>query len=115
MFKLKWTVEVEVAFNMLKAKAEGAFSSRQNKNKVKVSQAEGQFKQVHKAITLLQRNPKHQGLGTHEYDSIPNPYDQKKKVFEAYAQNNTPGAYRVFWCYGKNKDEITVIAITPFP
>lgn len=46
---------------------------------------------------------------THEYDSITNPFDDKKKVFEAYAQNQTPGAYRVFWCYGPEDQEITII------
>jgi hypothetical protein len=38
-------------------------------------------------------------------------------VFEAYAQNRTPGAYRIFWCYGPDKDkgDITITAITPHP
>jgi hypothetical protein len=115
MFKLKWTAEAEAAFNMLKVKAKAALASRQQKTKGKASQDEGRFKQVHKAISLLRQNPRHPGLRTHEYGSIANPYDPKKKVFEAYAQNKTPGAYRVFWCYGKNKDEITIIAITPHP
>jgi hypothetical protein len=57
----------------------------------------------------------HPGLNTHEYDSIANPFDDKKKVFEAYAQNNTPGAYRVFWCYGPGTKEITIVAITAHP
>jgi hypothetical protein len=38
-----------------------------------------------------------------------------RKVFEAYAQNKMPGAYRIFWCYGPNKGDITVIAIAPHP
>jgi hypothetical protein len=37
------------------------------------------------------------------------------KVFEAYAQNNTPGAYRIFWCYGPAKSELTIITITAQP
>jgi hypothetical protein len=64
---------------------------------------EGLFKQVHQTIDLLRSNPKHPGLQTHEYTSIENPYDKKQKVFEAYAQNRTPGAYRVFWCYGQGR------------
>ncbi len=60
-------------------------------------------------------NPRHPGLKTHEYNSIENPYDPDTKVFEAYVQNRTPGAYRVFWCYGPRKSEITIIAITPHP
>ena len=37
------------------------------------------------------------------------------KVFEAYAENKTPQAYRVFWHYGHKKSEITIIAITSHP
>jgi hypothetical protein len=38
-----------------------------------------------------------------------------KEIFEAYAENNTPAAYRIFWCYGPEKDNITIISITPHP
>lgn len=34
---------------------------------------------------------------------------------EAYAENKTPAAYRIFWHYGPGQDEITVIAIIPHP
>ena len=76
---------------------------------------EGLFKQVHKTLQLLRGNPRHPGLQTHEYHSLEHPYDPQGKVFEAYAQQKTPGAYRVFWCYGPGKGELTVIAITPHP
>jgi hypothetical protein len=33
-------------------------------------------------------------------------------IFEAYAQNKTPGAYRIFWFYGPEKKQITIVAIT---
>jgi hypothetical protein len=36
-------------------------------------------------------------------------------IFEAYAENNTPGAYRIFWVYGLGKDVITIVAITAHP
>ena len=39
----------------------------------------------------------------------------KQPVFEACAQNQTPGAFRVFWCYGPRKGDISIIAITPHP
>jgi hypothetical protein len=45
-----------------------------------------------------------------------------EKIFEAYAQNKTPGAYRIFWHYGpdeimgkKRTPVITIVAITPHP
>ncbi len=59
--------------------------------------------------------PRHPGLQTPEYSSLEHPFDPAGKVFEAHAQNKTPGAYRIFWCYGPGKKEITLIAITPHP
>ena len=72
-------------------------------------------KQIKKSLGYLVMNPKHPSLKTHAYDSISHPYDPGQKVFEAYAQNNTPSAYRLFWCYGPDKKQITIIAITPHP
>jgi hypothetical protein len=115
MFTPIWMGEAADNYNQLKEKAEAALRSRKAKKKAKSSKDEGLFKQVHKAITLLLANPKHAGLQTHEYDSIVNPYNKDAKVFEAYAQNNTPRAYRVFWCYGPDTRDITIIAITPHP
>ena len=81
----------------------------------KNSSQTGLSKQIKKSLGYLQTNPKHPSLNTHSYDSIDHPWDPKEKVFEAYAQNNTPCAYRIFWCYGPDKKQITVIAITPHP
>jgi hypothetical protein len=115
MFSLRWTDAATLLYNDLKAKAEALLKARKAKGKTKSSKQEGLFKQVVKTIQLLQTNPKHPGLHTHEYSSIQNPYDKKEKVFEAYVQSKTPGAFRVFWCYGPAKGEITIIAITPHP
>lgn len=112
---LRWMKVAQETYDELKAEAEKSHKARTAKGKKKSSKGEGLFKQVHKTLSLLQSNPKHPGLRTHEYLSIENPYDTKQKVFEAYAQNKTPGAYRVFWCYGPGKKEITIIAITPHP
>ena len=112
---LKWMKAAHETYQELKAEAEETLKARLAKGKTKSSKKEGLFKQVHKTIYLLQTNPKHPGLRTHEYASIENPFDKKQKVFEAYAQNETPGAYRVFWCYGPGKKELTIIAITPHP
>jgi len=69
-------------------------------------------KAIDKTVKHL-ANPRHPGLQTHEFTSLKGPGGEK--VFEAYAQQNTPAAYRVFWHYGPNKNEITVIAFTPHP
>ena len=75
----------------------------------------GLVKQIKKILGYLQTNPRHPSLRTHEYHSVPHPFSKTEKVFEAYAQNRTPAAYRIFWCYGPEKKQITIIAITPHP
>ena len=115
MFKIHWIDKAAYKYAELRAKAEASVRAPKTKKKAKSSKDEGLFKQVRKAIDLLRDNPKHPGLHTHEYDSIINPYDKNAKVFEAYAQNATPGAYRIFWCYGPKTGEITILAITPHP
>ena len=74
---------------------------------------EKRYKAVTKTIQLLAENPRHKSLETHEFTSLKGP--NKKKVFETYAEQSTPAAYRVFWYYGPHEDQITIIAITPHP
>ena len=114
MFHLAWTARAERDFAELQAKAQKAFHRRQN-TKRKKTKAEGLSRQITKALGYLRSNPRHKSLQTHEFYSMTNPYDSAGKVFEAYAQNDTPGAYRIFWCYGPGKRDITIIAITPHP
>ena len=115
MFKTVWTPEAAQNFRELQEAALAARANRQRKKQPKSSKQEGLFKQVYEAITKLEQNPRHPGLNTHEYSGVPNPYDKKQKVFEAYAQNKTPGTYRIFWCNEPEKHQITLLAITPHP
>ena len=69
------------------------------------------LKAVCKALGYLEINPRHKALHTHEFTSIRGANGEK--VFEAYAENKTPAAFRIFWHYGPGKDVITIIAITP--
>jgi hypothetical protein len=78
------------------------------------------FEQARKALGYLEIDPHHPSLNTHEFTSLTGANGEK--VFEAYAQNNTPGAYRIFWHYGPDETKarkrtpvITIIAITPHP
>ena len=115
MFALRWMDEAAETYERLRAVAEQATANRAVSGKTKSGRGEGLFKQIHKTVRLLGENPRHPGLHTHEYDDIEHPFDKAQKVFEAYAQNNTPGAYRVFWCYGPEKGEITILEITAHP
>ena len=68
---------------------------------------------VRKTLGFMETNLRHPSLNTHEYISLKGP--EGEKVFEAYAQQKTPSAYRVFWYYGPERGQITIAAITPHP
>lgn len=73
-------------------------------------------KKVRKALGQLERNPRHPSLHSHQYESFP--VDRDAKVWDSYAENNTPGAWRIFWHYGPDEDGqpvITVLVIGPHP
>jgi hypothetical protein len=70
------------------------------------------FKKVRKALALLEQNPRHPGLHSHQYENFPGYPDEK--VWDSYVENHTPSAWRIYWMYGPNeRDEIkgTEIAV----
>lgn len=71
------------------------------------------LKAVNKILGFMETNLRHPSLHTHKYDEIEGPSGEE--VFESYAQNKTPGAYRIFWHYGPGKGKITVLEICPHP
>ncbi|MFM5890507.1 MAG: hypothetical protein ACKPFD_15055 [Dolichospermum sp.] len=71
------------------------------------------YKKVLKTLGLMETNLRHPSLKTHEYNSLEGP--NKEKIFEAYVENNTPVAYRIFWYYGPDQSELTILTITPHP
>jgi hypothetical protein len=71
------------------------------------------WKAARKALGLMETNLRHPSLNTHKYDSITG--ERGEEVFESYAENNTPGAYRIFWHYGPGRGVITVVAIVRHP
>ena|SRR3990172_3457906 len=115
MYALQWTEEARKTYDSLRERADKSHRTRAASGKRKAGKVEGLFKQVHKTVEHLATNPRHPGLKTHVYKSLQHPFDADGKVFEAYVQHRTPGAYRVFWCYGPEKGQITIIAITPHP
>ncbi len=71
------------------------------------------LKAVRKALGLLETNPRHPGLNTHKFSSLKGPAGEE--IFALYAENKTPAAWRIFWYYGPNKKQITILTITPHP
>jgi len=97
LFTIEWTDEAKATYNSLKSDAS------QKKR----------YKAVKKTIKFLAMSPRHPSLQTHEYMSLKGLNGER--VFEAYAEQRTPAAYRVFWYYGHSKGIITIVAITPHP
>lgn len=97
MFVLEWTDEANETYDRLKHDA----------SQIK------RYKAVKKTLKLLARDPRYPSLQTHEFASLRGPNGEK--VFEAYAEQRTSAAYRVFWYYGPSKGRITIFAITPHP
>jgi len=71
------------------------------------------LKAVRKTLGFMETNLRHPSLNTHEFTSLKGA--DGEKVFEAYAQQKTPGAYRIFWHYGPKENQLTIITITPHP
>lgn len=71
------------------------------------------LKAVRKTLGFMETNLRHPSLNTHEFTSLKGPNGEK--VFEAYVQQKTPAAYRVFWYYGPDRKQITIVTITSHP
>ena len=69
------------------------------------------LKAVRKTLALMETDLRHSSLQTHENSDLEGANGEK--VFESYAQNRTSGAYRIFWHYGPQKGQLTVVAIVP--
>lgn len=81
---------------------------------------EVKLRKVRKALAFLQHDPRHPGLHSHQYENFPGLPDGK--VWDSYVENQTPGAWRIYWMYGPNEQDpatgasipvITVLAISP--
>ena len=71
------------------------------------------FKKLVKVLGYLQENPRHNSLASHEIDDLTRKHGLK--IFQSYLENRTPAAGRIFWAYGPEKGDITVLAIEPHP
>jgi hypothetical protein len=71
------------------------------------------YRKLTKALEYLRENPRHNSLASHEIDAL-----SRKcgfKVFQSYLENKTPGAGRMFWAYGPDKGDITILAVESHP
>ena len=71
------------------------------------------FKKLVKTLGYLSADPRHNSLVSHEITDLSRKYGFK--VFQSYLENHTPSAGRLFWAYGPDKADITILAIEPHP
>ena len=71
------------------------------------------LKKLTKVLKFLQIDPKYPGLRIHEINILSKRYGIK--VWQSYLENNTPSAGRLFWVYGPERKDITIIGIEPHP
>ncbi len=69
-------------------------------------------KKVTKTLRLLRDiGPGHPGLNSHKYHSLTGP--RGEEVWESYVENNTTGAWRLWWVYGPGADTLTIVTVGP--
>lgn len=71
------------------------------------------FKKLGNALRKLSADSKYPSLKSHEIDALTNRYGMK--VWESYLENNNSGAMRIFWVYGPDREDITIIGLEPHP
>ena len=105
MFEIHMGVpEMEEFWNALTEKVS---SGKASKSETKL------YNLIGKAMVLLANDPRHPSLQSHEIEVLTSRYGTK--VWCSYLQNNTPAAGRIFWSYGPDKGDITIVAIEPHP
>ena len=71
------------------------------------------FKKLVSCFKKLALDSKYPSLCTHDIEVLTKRYGIK--VWQSYFENNKPAAGRVFWVYGPNKSDITIIGLEPHP
>ena len=66
-----------------------------------------------KALKLLSKDPFYPSLRTHEIEPLTKRFGQK--VWQSDIENNVSRAMRMYWVYGPDRQDITIIGLEPHP
>jgi hypothetical protein len=67
-----------------------------------------------KSIERLREDPRHPALETHEIDILSKKFGER--IWQSYLNNHSKNiTYRLFWAYGPNQNEITLLALEAHP
>ena len=105
MYKIRMGIpEMQELWNTLEKKYK---EQTANKNELKL------FKLLVSCFSKLRNDPSYPGLCTHDIDALTRRYGER--VWQSYLENNKPAAGRIFWVYGPDKNDITIIGLEPHP
>ena len=104
MFTIYYDGEAETLIEELSAKARAEELNREEKDL---------YRKIRKALQYLEKNPRHPGLNSHEIDVLTEKYGVR--IWESYLENKKAGARRMFWIYGPETKEITIVGIEKHP
>jgi hypothetical protein len=96
--------EMEALWNELKQKHTNGTASKKE---------EQLYKKWGSALKKLAENPMYPSLQSHEIDTLSRRYGMK--VWQSYLENKKSGAMRMFWVYGSEYQQITIIGLEPHP
>ena len=65
------------------------------------------------ALKKLSVDPMYPSLHTHEIEPLSRRYGMK--VWQSYLENKTSKARRMYWVYGPDQKDITIIGLEPHP
>ena len=71
------------------------------------------YKKWGKVLKLLSIDPFYPSLHTHEIPNLSRRYG--RKVWQSYLENRTSRAMRMYWVYGPDQKDITIIGLEPHP
>ncbi len=71
------------------------------------------YRKVIKALALLGEDPAYPSLHSHRFESLDQVFGEK--IWESYVENKAPSAWRMWWFYGPEQGDITVVLIAAHP
>ena len=69
------------------------------------------YKKWGNALKKLSEDPMYPSLRSHEIEDLSRRYGMK--VWQSYLENKKSGARRMYWVYGPDRQEITIIGLEP--
>ena len=105
MFNIRMGIpEIEALWNKLQT------GHRNGKNSKKDEEL---YMKWGSALKKLSVDPMYPSLHTHEIEPLSRRYGMK--VWQSYLENKTSKARRMYWVYGPDQKDITIIGLEPHP